>query len=76
MRVTLTGGAYQAASLIAGAQRCVNLIPEAVPQGQGEPVPMVHYLTPGLRRMATLTSSATNPFRVDISLLDGPDTLV
>ena len=76
MRIVLTGGAYQAASLIAGAQQCVNLIPEAIPQGSGEPVPMAHYPTPGLRRLVTLSSSATNPFRVDISLLDGPDTLV
>ena len=76
MRVVLTGGAYQAASLIAGAQRCVNLIPEAIPPSDGEPVPMTHYPTPGLRRVATLSTSGTNPFRVDISLLDGPDTLV
>jgi hypothetical protein len=48
-RIALTGGAYQARSLIASAQRCVNLYPEAMPPGQGEPAPMTYYPTPGLR---------------------------
>ena len=54
MRIPLTGGAYQAASLIAGAQRCVNLFPESNPQAQGEPAPVTHYLTPGLRVIGTV----------------------
>lgn len=45
MRVPLTGGFYQQKSLIAGAQRCVNLYPET---NQGEDSPTTHYLTPGL----------------------------
>lgn len=51
MRVPLTGGAYTARSLIANAQRCVNLYPEANPQDAAAPV--THYPTPGL----TLISS-------------------
>lgn len=56
-RVPLTGGAYTARSLIAGAQRCLNLYPEAVPQIEGEPVPVVHYPTPGLRQISTPPTS-------------------
>ena len=44
--VPLTGGAYEARSIIAQAQRCVNLFPE---QNSPEaPVPFTHYPTPGL----------------------------
>ena len=49
----LTGGAYQARSLIASAQRCINLVPEAMPQAEGEPSPVAHYPTPGLRLAVT-----------------------
>ena len=46
MRLPLLGGAYTAQSLIANAQRCVNLYPE---QNPGDaPVPVTHYPTPGL----------------------------
>lgn len=48
MRVPLNGGAYQARSLTAAAQRCINLIPEAMPQNEGEPSALSHYPTPGL----------------------------
>ncbi len=58
MRVALTGGAYTARSVIAGAQRCVNLYPEMVPQPQGEPAPTAHYPTPGLVSLATPPSPA------------------
>lgn len=47
-RVALTGGAYRARSLIANAQRCVNLIPEANPKGSNPPVPVTYNLAPGL----------------------------
>ncbi|MDE1971085.1 MAG: hypothetical protein KGI50_05955 [Patescibacteria group bacterium] len=51
MRVTLKGGAYQAQSIIADAQRCINLYPEQNPdQANSE---FTHYQTPGL----TLVSS-------------------
>lgn len=46
MRVALTGGAYAARSLIANAQRCVNLYPEPNPQDAAAPA--THYPTPGL----------------------------
>lgn len=52
-RVQLTGGAYSAQSLIANAQRCLNLYPEHNPQDSNPPVPVTHYPRPGL----TLLSS-------------------
>jgi len=45
-RILLNSGAYQARSIIANAQRCVNLYPEGNPKDS--PVPMTHYCTPGL----------------------------
>lgn len=51
--VPLTAGAYQSRSLIAAAQACVNLYPETTPQSEGEPTPVVHLRTPGLRLLAT-----------------------
>jgi hypothetical protein len=50
----LTGGAYTARSLIAAAQRCINLYPEPMSQSQGEPSQMAHYPTAGLRLLLTL----------------------
>lgn len=47
-RLALTGGAYTARSLIANAQRCVNLYPEANPGADNPPVPVTYYTTPGL----------------------------
>lgn len=47
-RVPLLGGAYKSRSLIAGAQRAVNLFPENTPQINQPPTPVVHMLTPGL----------------------------
>lgn len=52
MRISLTGGAYVARALSAGAQRCCNLIPEVVPDAQGEPASVIHYPTPGLLQVA------------------------
>ena len=52
-RIPLTGGAYSAPSIIANAQRCVNLYPESNPQENSAPVPVTHYPRPGL----TLLSS-------------------
>lgn len=49
-RLPLLSGAYQARSLIASAQRSVNLYAEANPDPQA-PVPVTHYPTPGLRRL-------------------------
>jgi hypothetical protein len=46
MRVALTAGAYQARSLAAEAQRCINLYPEKNPDDA--PFPFSYYPTPGL----------------------------
>ena len=54
MRVALTGGAYTAHSLIAAAQRQVNLYSEPVPGNLTEPAPMTLYPTPGLTALVTL----------------------
>lgn len=50
MKVALTSGAYTARSVIASAQRCVNLYPEQNPEDA--PFPTTHYPTPGLRLLA------------------------
>lgn len=47
--IALKGGFYQARSLIANAQRCVNLYPEKNPEDS--PMPYTMYLTPGLQRL-------------------------
>ena len=47
-RISLTAGSYKTRSLIASAQRCVNLYVEPMPDGQGEPSKATHYPTPGL----------------------------
>lgn len=52
--IPLLGGAYSARSVIANAQRCVNLYPEQNPQVNQAPVPVTHYLTPGLLLRTTL----------------------
>lgn len=51
MRVLLKGGAYTTRSIIADAQRCVNLYPENNPEDAEAPV--THYPTPGLRVYST-----------------------
>lgn len=51
MLVPLIGGAYEAESVIAAAQRCVNLFMERNPQDS--PSPTTHYPTPGLRLLGT-----------------------
>ena len=58
--IPLTGGAYLAHSVVASAQRSVNLFSEPMPQGQGEPMPAAHYPTPGTRLLATI---GTGPIR-------------
>jgi hypothetical protein len=51
MKIPLLTGAYQARSVIASAQRCVNLYMEKNPPG--ESFPTTHYPTPGLIRLLT-----------------------
>jgi hypothetical protein len=53
MRIPLWSGAYSARSVIANAQRCVNLFPEANPEETSPPTPVTHYPTPGLRLLKT-----------------------
>ena len=53
--VPLLGGAYKAPSIIAGAQRCINLFPENNPKDSK--FPTTHYPTPGL----TLLANAPTP---------------
>lgn len=48
-RVPLLGGFYKARSLIANAQRCVNLYPEVNPDSSQPPTQVTHYPTPGLK---------------------------
>lgn len=50
-KIPLIGAAYQARSLIAEAQRCVNVYPERNPEDA--PFPFTHYPTPGLTLFAT-----------------------
>jgi len=57
--LALTSGAYSAQSIIANAQRCVNLYPEANPQGTTPPVPVTHYLCPGLRLLTQFPDGQT-----------------
>ncbi|WP_433705799.1 hypothetical protein [Paraburkholderia sacchari] len=55
MKVPLTTGAYTAKSLVAEAQRCVNLYAERNPQDAA--FPFTYYLSPGLTLKATATDS-------------------
>lgn len=45
--IPLTSGAYQSKSIIASAQRCVNLYLESNPQNVRAPMPTTHYPRPG-----------------------------
>lgn len=49
--LNLLGGSYKSQSVIANAQRCVNLFPENMPQKSQSAAPTVHYMRPGLRRL-------------------------
>lgn len=49
-KIALVGGFYKARSLLAGAQRCLNLFPEA--NQKDAPYPYTYYLTPGLLDLA------------------------
>jgi hypothetical protein len=51
MKLPLLTGAYEARSVIASAQRCVNLYPESNPADSE--FPTTHYPTPGLIKRAT-----------------------
>lgn len=51
MKFPLTQGAYQSRSVIANAQRCLNLFPES--NTEDAPFPVTHYTTPGLQLRRT-----------------------
>ena len=51
-RVNLLSGSYKAKSVIANYQRRVNLYPEKNPDSTQAPVPVTHYPTPGITKIA------------------------
>jgi uncharacterized protein (TIGR01370 family) len=65
--IQLTGGAYTSRSLIAAAQRCLNLYPEATPQNQSEPFQVTHYCTPGLTFQGTAADNGCRGMYVTYS---------
>jgi hypothetical protein len=46
-KVALSGGAYEARSVVAAAQRSLNLYGEPLPEALGEPAKVANYPTPG-----------------------------
>lgn len=62
-RLALSGGAYQARSVIAAAQRSLNLFAEPLPQSAGEPSLFAHYPTPGITRLGTLPENCVRGIR-------------
>ena len=54
VRFPLMSGAYESESVVAAAQRCVNLYPEPLPQETQEPERVTHFPTPGLNRLVQL----------------------
>lgn len=52
MRLPLIGGSYTSRSIIASAQRCINLYPEL--NRKDALTPVTHYQRPGLRPVATI----------------------
>jgi hypothetical protein len=61
VRVPLKIGAYEAKSLIANAQRCVNLYVEQNPEDS--PFPTTHHLMPGLRLLGSISPSIATGWR-------------
>lgn len=59
VKALLTGAAYQARSITANAQRCINLYPEANPESSSPPVPATHYPTAGLTLLGTAPDLST-----------------
>lgn len=57
MRIQLTGGAYQARSVLAAAQRCCNLYAEPMDQNTGEGATWAYFPTAGSTRVCTLPTA-------------------
>ena len=53
VRIELKGGPYQSRSVIASAQRAINVYSETNPQDSQAPVAVTIYPTPGLKLLAT-----------------------
>ncbi len=62
-RIPLTGGAYQARSVTASAQRCVNLYSEPMVDKQTEPMPAALYPMAGLRLLGTMPEAPIRGIR-------------
>ncbi|QTO46318.1 hypothetical protein [Burkholderia latens] len=69
MKFPLTTGAYSAKSLVANAQRCVNLYAEK--NTQDSPFPFTYYQTPGLTQLATAVPRSGNGWRALFTASDG-----
>lgn len=51
-RINLTGGSYEARGASVACQRVLNLYPEPIIDGSGEPVQTAYYPTPGLAKVS------------------------
>jgi hypothetical protein len=69
LKFPLITGAYQAKSLVANAQRCVNLYAEK--NTQDSPFPFTYYQTPGLTLLATATPFSGSGWRGLFSASNG-----
>lgn len=67
MKIPLILGAYEARSIIADAQKCINLYPETNPKDS--PFPFTLYPTPGLDYLATCP--ITGPVRGEYTASNG-----
>ncbi len=68
-KLPLIGGSYLARSVIANAQRCINLYPES--NRADSPVPITHYQRPGLSQLTNATTaSGFITFSINPSNLD------
>ncbi len=60
MDLQLIGAAYEARSVLASAQRCINLYPEENPKSSQSPAPYTHYTTPGLDLLIDIPGAGGN----------------
>ena len=78
--IPLKGGAYTAQSLIANAQRSVNLYPEANPDTTSPNQPVTHYPRPGLRVLSAPAppsgGAAPTPPVTNVVLANDADTVI